>query len=224
MKAKRRTLTPAKEILLGFFPGRELELATFLMRHTYFISPDRIRQRLNDKGGAVRYPNCVRTLNEHHKGKQRGSESVLSNGRIVTVRDNTKARLAFGSFSGLRMNGTHDDTVRGYHVAHIWGNVHDPEYFTAAWNICLMPGFLKLFTEKQDCIPGLQEVLQQAAFNLYFKDRAIGLDLPAHVSDPKLHLNFEIIVSDAGNGARPFGSDAKLDRNVDFSKIVINLL
>jgi hypothetical protein len=52
-----------------------------------------------------------------------------------------------------------------------------------------MPGFLKLFTEQQDRIPLLHQVVQQAAFDLYFKGKAIGLPTPLFVTDPGLDLN-----------------------------------
>jgi hypothetical protein len=55
--------------------------------------------------------------------------------------------------------------------------------------VCLMPGFLKLFTEQQDRIPLLHLVVQQAAFDLYFKESSIGLPTPAFVIDPELDLN-----------------------------------
>ena len=90
--------------------------------------------------------------------------------RNVHVCDNTKARTAFASFSGLLMSGNKEGRTRGYHVAHVWERVYDPECFTAGWNLCLMPGFLKLFTERQDRIPLLHQVIQQAAFDLYFKN------------------------------------------------------
>lgn len=187
MNAKRRTLTPAKDILLKLFDDDEAELAGFLLRHTYFISPARIRERYKKKGSAAWFPDCVRASREHHKEKHRKDQSVWK-GRSVKVCDNTKARRAFASFSGLLMAGDKKGRIRGYHVAHIWEHVYDPECFTAGWNLCLMPGFLKLFTEQQDPIPLLQQVIRQAAFDLYFKGSAIGLPTPLFVSDPKLDL------------------------------------
>ena len=63
-----------------------------------------------------------------------------------------------------------------------------------------MPGFLKLFTEQQDRIPMLHQVIQQAAFDLYFKTNVLGLPTPPYVTDPGLNLN------------------------ADFPKMVLNLL
>ena len=148
----------------------EAELASFLLRHTYFLSPDRIRERYHETDSAAWFPDCVRGSREHHKGKQRKELSAWE-GRTVKVCDNTKARLAFASFSGLLMAGDKEGRIRGYHVAHIWERVFDPECFTAGWNLCLMPGFLKLFTEQQDRIALLHQVVQQAAFDLYFKGK-----------------------------------------------------
>ena len=188
MKAQRRNLTPAKDILLSLFKGGETELAGFLLCHTYFISPDRIRQRYEKTGSAAWFPGCVRESKQHHKGKHKNDPSVWKD-RPVKVCDNTKARLAFAKFSDLVMAGDKQDRIRGYHVAHIWEQVYDPECFTAGWNLCLMPGFLKLFTEQQDRVELLHKVIQQAAFDLYFKSSDIGFPTPADVADPGLDLN-----------------------------------
>ncbi len=188
---ERRNLRSAKDILLDLFNGGEMELAGLLLKHSYFISPDRIRAHCEGNGGtAARFPNCVRGSNEHHKGKRKGERSIWED-QEVRVCDNTQARVAFAAFSGLVMAGDREGRIRGYHVAHIWERVYDPTCFTAGWNLCLMPGFLKLFTEKQDRIELLHRVIQQAAFDLYFrKDGVIGLgQIPTFVTDPGLDLN-----------------------------------
>jgi hypothetical protein len=124
MRAKRPSLTPAKDILLELFEGGEAELAGFLLRHTYFLSPDRIRERFEKTKSAAWFPDCVRGSRQYHKGKQKKDQSVWE-GRTVKVFDNTKARLAFASFSGLLMAGDKEGRIRGYHVAHIWERVYD---------------------------------------------------------------------------------------------------
>jgi hypothetical protein len=183
-------LLPARDILLQLFKGDEKELARFLLQHTYFIEPARIRQRYEETGSAAWYPRFVRESKEHHKGKRKKDESVWQ-GRSVTVTDNTKARAAFASFSGLEMAGDVERRIRGYHVAHIWERVYDPDCFTAGWNLCLMPGFLKLSTEQQDRIPLVHKVILQAAFNLYFRGDVIGMPTPTYVTDPGLDLSTE---------------------------------
>jgi hypothetical protein len=52
-----------------------------------------------------------------------------------------------------------------------------------------MPGFLKLFTEQQDRIPLLHQVIQQAAFDLYFKEYILGFPTPAFVTAPGMDLS-----------------------------------
>ena len=189
MNVERRTLVPAKDILLELFDdGGEEALAAFLLRHTYYVSPDRIRQRIEQTGSAAWFPNCVRASRQHHSGKQR-KELSLWEDREVTVCDNTKARVAFASFSGLVMAGDREGRIRGYHVAHVWERVYDPDCFTAGWNLCLMPGFLKLFTEQQDRIPLLHQVIQQVAFDLYFRDSAIGMPTPSFIADPGIDVS-----------------------------------
>src|SRR5262249_10905925 len=141
MKAVRRTLAPAKDILLELFGGGEAKLAGFLLRHSYFIAPEHIRRRHETTGSAAWFPNCVRSSREYHKGKDRKQASEWE-GRPVQVCDNTQARKAFAAFTGLVMAGDKDDRVRGYHVAHVWERAFDPACFTAGWNLCLMTGVL----------------------------------------------------------------------------------
>jgi hypothetical protein len=151
------------------------------------VGPECIRRQYEQNGSGAVFPDCVRESREYHKGKQKGDQSVWE-GRTVKVYDNTKARVAFASFSGLLMAGDKERRIRGYHVAHIWERVYDPECFTAGWNLCLMPGFLKLFTEQQDRIRLLHQIIQQAAFDLYFKNGAAGLPTPTFVTDPGIDL------------------------------------
>jgi hypothetical protein len=54
-----------------------------------------------------------------------------------------------------------------------------------------MLGFLKLFTEEQDRVPLLHQVIQQAAFDLYFRESAIGLPTPPFVTNPGLDLRVD---------------------------------
>lgn len=180
-------LRPARDILLELFDCNENELAVFLLRHTFFLHPDRIRRRYEQTGSASWFPVCVRMSNQYHPKKRR-KESSTWEGRNVQVCDNTKARQAFASFSGLVMAGDRDGRIRGYHVAHIWERVYDPACFTAGWNMCLMPGFLKLFTEQQDRIALLHHVIQQAAYDLYFRESTIGLPTPVFVTDHRIDL------------------------------------
>jgi hypothetical protein len=180
---KAPPLKAASDILLRLFGGSENRLALFLLQHAYFISPQRLLAFCEEKKGFVCFPNAVRGSREHHPGRQRKEASNWKD-RPVTVCDNTKARVAFARFAKLVMAGDKNDRIRGYHVAHIWERVYDPEYFTAGWNLCLMPGFLKLFTEQQDRVELLQKVIQQAAFDLYFKNAALGIAAPEYVVDP----------------------------------------
>ena len=87
------------------------------------------------------------------------------------------------------MAGDKEGRIRGYHVAHVWERVYDPECFTAGWNLCLKPGFPKLFTEQQDRIKLLHQVIQQAAFDLYFKDNTAGFPTLSFMTDPGMDLS-----------------------------------
>ena len=114
-------------------------------------------------------PDRVRKSNARHPDKARGDVSVWE-ARRVKVCDNKTARVAFGRYIGRSMNGRKRSVAVGWEVAHIWASVHDPDYFTAGWNMFLIPGFLRVLTEEQAQIPLFAKCLQFVAWNLFFKD------------------------------------------------------
>jgi hypothetical protein len=185
--ARVTTITPGNTLLRQLFDDDLERLATFLLSHTYFIDPQKIRTLIKEHGHAAVFPKCVRASREHHPGAARGHQSIWLK-QEVRVYDNSKARLAFARISKLVLSGDRPNRVRGYHVAHVWGRVFDPQFFTAAWNLCLIPGFLKLSTEEQDSIPLLKCIIQQAAFDTYFAKKAIGIRAPNGVEQPKLKV------------------------------------
>jgi len=92
------------------------------------------------------------------------------------------------------MNGNSREVAVGWEVAHIWGSVHDPQYFTAGWNMFLIPSFLRVLTEEQSQIPLFARCLQFVAWNLFFKDPVAEPAIrPPHPSNdvPEWLITFE---------------------------------
>ncbi|MBD64741.1 MAG: hypothetical protein CME62_06015 [Halobacteriovoraceae bacterium] len=163
------------------------EVILMMLNSTLFIHPEVVRET------PVKFPNAVRESNEYHAGVKRRQKSIWM-GEEVSVHDNSKARLAFGQYANLVMKGKHRNVPIGLHVTHIWERVFDPEFFTAGWNICLMPDFLKIYTEKQSGTDYIARCLKQAGFDLYFKSGVVapneyvvdpGIDLKARFPDWK---------------------------------------
>ncbi|NOK37136.1 hypothetical protein [Corallococcus exercitus] len=166
---------------------KDAEVVQLVLKASLFIPPGKVRRK------PVMLPDCVRTSNAHHPGKRKGDTSDWK-GRTVKVCDNTTARNAFGRYIGRSMNGESREVAVGWEVAHIWGTVHDPEYFTAGWNMYLIPGFLRVLTEEQAQIPLFARCLHFVAWNLFFKDPvAVPAILPPPPSTdvPEWLLTFE---------------------------------
>lgn len=143
-----------------------------------FLAPDIVRKL------PAQFPDCVRESREHHPGVHKGGLSTWR-GKPVHVWDNTKARNAFGKYIGKSMGGQNRGVAIGWEIAHVWGRVFDPEYFTAGWNMVLMPGFLRLMTEEQSQLKVFSDSLQFLAHRLYFSERSVFMpfDPPRRV-DP----------------------------------------
>jgi hypothetical protein len=165
----------------------DAEVLRIVLNASLFIHPRVVRRK------PVMFPDCVRTSNAHHSGKKKGDMSDWK-GRQVKVCDNTTARVAFGRYIGRSMNGENREVAVGWEVAHIWATVHDPQYFTAGWNMYLIPGFLRVLTEEQAQMPLFAKCLQFVAWNLFFKDPVVEPAIqPARPSDdfPEWLITFE---------------------------------
>lgn len=165
----------------------DVEVVRIVLNASLFIHPSVVRRT------PVMFADRVRESNAHHPGKKKKDVSVW-NGREVSVCDNTTARLAFGRYIGRAMNGSSREVAVGWEVAHVWASVHDPEYFTAGWNMYLIPGFLRVLTEEQAQIPLFAKCIQFVAWKLFFKNPvATPHRLPSPPSEdvPEWLLTFE---------------------------------
>ena len=67
------------------------------------------------------------------------------------------------------------------------GNTHNPDAFTAGWNLCYMPFWAGMLTEDQHPHPELQAAIRQASWDLYFSGNPQG-EVPDFVSNPGINL------------------------------------
>ena len=104
-------------------------------------------------------------------------------GREVKLGDNAKAQHAWARYTGRRIaRGS------GYGVRHVWGHPWDPDAFTAGWNLCYMPFWAGMLTERQHPHPELEMAVRQAAWDLYFGADPV-CDPPEFVTDPGVDLD-----------------------------------
>ena len=144
--------------------------------HSYFAHPDSVREK------TPYFPNRVRTSREHYPKLNRGAHGTWQ-GQDVKLGDNSKAQQAWKMYTGCPLK-----RGSGYSVRHVWGHPWDPNAFTAGWNLCYMPFWAGMLTEQQNPHHKLEEVVRQAAWDLFFRDDPVCAP-PDFVTDPGLDLN-----------------------------------
>ena len=146
-------------------------------QYSFFAHPDAVRRR------TPWYPERARISREHYPGGNRG-DMARWQGRSVTLGDNAYAQHAWANYSGRPI-----ERRSGFGVRHIWGNPWNPDAFTAGWNLCYMPFWAGMLTEKQHPHPQLEAAIRQAAWNLYFRIDPVCEPLE-FVDDPCIDLGY----------------------------------
>ena len=144
-------------------------------KHSYFAHPDRVR------GNTPLYPDRARTSRKHYPKLDRGAPATWR-GRRVRLGDNSKAQRAWEHYSGLPVQ-----RGSGYGVRHVWGHPWDADAFTAGWNLCYMPFWAGMLTEKQHPHVELKQAVRQAVWDLYFRANPVCAP-PDFVTDPGIDL------------------------------------
>jgi len=164
------------ESLERYFRNGGTSILRAAFEHSYFIHPDSVR------GKTPLYPDRARLSREHYPKRDRG-DLAMWQGREVKLGDNKKAQHAWERHAGRRI-----ERGSGYGVRHVWGHPWDPNAFTAGWNLCYMPFWAGMLTERQHPHPELEMAVRQAAWDLYFGDDPV-CDPPEFVTDPGVDLD-----------------------------------
>ena len=143
--------------------------------HSYFAHPDRVR------GNTPLYPDWARRSRKHYPKLDKGAQASWQ-GHEVKLDDNSKAQRAWARYSGRPIQ-----RASGYGVRHVWGHPWDPDAFTAGWNLCYMPFWAGMLTERQHPHPELERAIRQAAWEIYFRDDPVCAP-PDFVTDPGIDL------------------------------------
>ncbi len=175
-----RIKTTAIDSLIEAFGGEE-NLIRMAFKHSYFICPDRVRAE------SPYFPERARYSKTHYLKKGKGERAVWSgDGKkvtTVTLDDNYYAQQAWKRYTGTPLL-----RKSAYGVRHIWGHPWDPDAYTAGWNLCYMPFWAGMLTEKQHPVPQLQAAVRQASWNLYFADNLVCRK-PNFVKNPQFPLD-----------------------------------
>ena len=165
--------------LEAYFRNGGTSILQAAFEHSYFIHPDSVR------GKTPLYPDRARLSRKHYPKRDRG-EHAMWQGREVKLGDNAKAQSAWERYTGRRI-----ERGSGYGVRHVWGHPWDPDAFTAGWNLCYMPFWAGMLTERQHPHPELESAVRQAAWNLYFRDDPV-CDPLEFVTDPGIDLDAKL--------------------------------
>ena len=145
--------------------------------HSYFVHPDTVRAK------TPYFPERARYSRKHYPEKGKGDKAIWEDGREVLLDDNQYAQMAWERYTGHKlMRGS------GYGVRHIWGNPWDPDFYTAGWNLCYMPFWAGMLTERQHQHPELEQAIRQASWDLYFRQNEVRQP-PESVEDPGMDLS-----------------------------------
>lgn len=128
-------------------------------RHTVFLHPDTVAQT---RGQAL-FP----TIRDMSRRRQFG---VLDNGRRVLFDDNKSPTDAFLWAAGMRRG-------RDVQFNHVWTEAHNPDTYTALWNLFASPAFLAKTTDTSNH-PEVTAALRFHAFDLYGHRPAAEPDPP----------------------------------------------
>ena len=154
--------------------GTTLLKAAF--EHSYFADPDLVRQK------TPLYPDRARLSRKYYPKHKKGERATWKS-RDVTLDDNSAAQRAWAYYSGRPI-----ERASGYGVRHVWGRPWNPDAFTAGWNLCYMPFWAGMLTERQHPHPELEKAVRQAAWDLYFRSDPV-CNPPDFVTDPGIDLN-----------------------------------
>ena len=163
------------ESLESYFRQGGTTVLRAAFEHSCFLHPDRVRQK------TPLYPDRARLSREHYPKHDRGDRATWR-GREVRLGDNSAAQRAWASFSGRPL-----ERGSGYGVRHVWGHPWDPDAFTAGWNLCYMPFWAGMLTERQHPHPELEAAVRQAAWDLYFRHDPVCAP-PDFVTNPGIDL------------------------------------
>ena len=171
-------LVPAAQSLKDYFRDGGASIVHAAFQHTYFVHPDAV------VNSTPLFPYRARRSREHYPDVNKGQKALWKAGdrREVILDDNSRAQTAWERYTGRRLSRR-----SGYGVRHIWGNTHNPDAFTAGWNLCYMPFWAGMLTEDQHPLPELQAAVRQASWDLYFADHPV-CEIPDFVSNPGIDL------------------------------------
>ena len=99
---------------------------------------------------------------------------------------------------GFDLNKTRDKkSLLNNIVSHVWGNATDPRYFTALWNVLLIPAWANHLMDKPtvngDISSRLQSTIKEICIRLYGLDDFNWADMGLEHDKPKVNCTKDIV-------------------------------
>ena len=170
-------LTPPIEAMEKYFREGGTSIVQAAFQHSYFVHPDTVREK------TPYFPERARYSRRYYPGVQKGQPACWRNNPVI-IDNNQYAQIAWERYSGRSLMRR-----SGYGVRHIWGEPWNPDFYTAGWNLCYMPFWAGMLTERQHPHPELERAIRQVSWELYFRDN-LECEPPNGVKDQKLDLNY----------------------------------
>lgn len=124
---------------------------------SYFFEPELVKKRFVEMlVDPFSFPK--RMENEDDNDKNNGNKPVCS---------------LINEYTGYNLNVNTDvKPFRHYIISHVWGNASDPRYYTALWNVVLIPAWANHLMDKSDRLVGtlasrLKSTFQAICIKLY---------------------------------------------------------
>lgn len=155
--------------------GGEDKLIEHLVENTYFINPSQVKEQISLMAESIKSNRrlYVRWTSNNHfrigdgnrKAKFRSKKEAVAyttkiEGTPRVYHRNTNLPVKFDSTNNAEVQrelwmyaktplhiGRDNIGMVNYHIAHLWGMTHNPLMFTALWNVCIIPVYLKFLTE-----------------------------------------------------------------------------
>ena len=129
--------------------------------------------------------------------------SVRPSIRINVDKDgNYCVRQQIKRYTGEIVSAGKISTIKNYMISHIWGNTADPFFFSALWNLALIPMHCSFILDKPDShheqIKSIKELYKAICWELYRPDRLMGVeftDIPEEqdLSQARHYIDSEIL-------------------------------
>ena len=165
-----------------------------VVESSFFFEPMMVKAQFNDlvriynNGGEL----YARKSSYYHPG---------SRPKVKVIEDsngNSQVYKTIKELFGFELNKTIDKkSILNNIVSHVWGNATDPRYFTALWNVLLIPAWANHLMDKPttdgDISSKLQSTIKEICIRLYGLDDFNWADMILESNKPKVNCKKDIL-------------------------------